>query len=325
MPKMFIRAFLIFFLLQFFDGVNIQAQPAVKSILDSIYNMNFNGAKRSIATAENTNEGIKNLLNVQLMRWRYTPVALSNHKDEYFEKLAATETLLANDRDLTDPYFKVCNYFFLAEYHFSRQDRLKAARALQSSYKFVMKCFDESNATPEHNFIKGIYLCYAEIYADMSMGGEIVFAALKKGDRKEGLKLLGETAFSNSLAGTEAAIYYAHILLRYEENYALASDVYSRLVSMYPKNMKFLELYTYCLVRQKEYQKAESLINVITKSNDPFFDCAANLFNGMVEQDYRSNKAKAKEFYNRAIGAGEKYQPVLNYYVKIAKERVEGL
>lgn len=321
---MFIRGLLTFLLLQLCSLANIQAQAPVTYILDSIYNLNFDDAQRSIAMLETRDDGIQDLLDIQLMRWRYAPVALSAHEDVYFEKLSATESLLANESNLTDPYFRICAYFFLAEYHFSRQERLKAARALQSSYSLVLKCFDASK-TPEHNFIKGIYLCYADIYADASFGGEIVFAALKKGDRKEGLKLLRETAFSNSLAGTEAAIYYAHILLRYEEDYALASDIYSRLVSRYPRNMKFLELYTYCLVKQKEYQKAEVMIDRMTKSNDAFFDCATNLFMGMMEQEHQNNPAKAREFYNLAISAGEKYQPVLNYYVKIARERIEEL
>jgi tetratricopeptide (TPR) repeat protein len=318
-----IRRLLIILQLQLIGAGVIQAQPPVIPILDSIYNLNFTSAGRSIA--ENSNNGIQNLLEIQLMRWKYAPVALSEHRDLYFKKLSATESLLATESNETDPYFRICNYFFLAEYHFSRQERLKAARALQSSYSLVLKCFDDPVQTPEHNFIRGIYLCYADIYADASFGGEIVFAALKKGNRAEGLRLLRETAFSNSIAGTEAAIYYAHILLRYEENYALAMDIYSRLVSRYPHNTKLQELYTYCLVKQKEYDKAELMIDIMRRSNDDFYDCATDLFTGIVEQELRNNPAKAKELYNRAIFTGEKYQPVLNYYVKIARERIDQL
>jgi tetratricopeptide (TPR) repeat protein len=287
--------------------------------------MNFDGAERSMAMFPNKNKGIQNLLQIQLMRWKYAPVALSVHSDEFLKKLYTTETTLADKQHPTDSYFKICTYFFLAEYHFSRQANLKAANALQKSYNLVLKYFEEPVATNEHNFVKGIYLCYADIYADVSFSGKVIFSALKKGDRKEGLKLLRETAFSNSLAGTEAAIYYAHILLRYEENYTLASDIYSQLVSRYPRNMKFLELYTYCLIKQKEYRNAERMITRLLKSKDPFYSCAANLFMGIVEQEHQNNSAKAQEFYNQAIFTGEKYQPVLNYYVKIAHQRRDDL
>jgi hypothetical protein len=292
-------------------------------ILELIYQGKYKESQNLLESFSFNDPHEKAVLEIFLLRWKHIPVALSPVSKEYLGKLLSLEQAL-NERALEKEtaYYKICTYLFLAECHAAKNNMWEAARAVQRAYPSVLTCFDDSLTSDECTFVKGLYLYYADLYQDNHFTGKLMIPFIKNGDREAGLKFLSAASFSKSRAGTEAAIYKAHILLHFEKKPKEALAVSETLAMRYPDNLKLLELYAECLLACGQYGKAQPVIERLRHTPDKFFHCAAQLFEGILQEEVFNNIAKAKEHYRQSLKDGEAYGSMLQAYKKQAEKRL---
>lgn len=303
-----------------------EAPSAEFKILESIYSGKFSDSEKMLDTLSGEATPEKKLLEIFLLRWKEIPVVYSSASGAYLQMLLNLERILdAPDDRRETVYYRICAYLFLSEYYTSSGDQWLAAKAARDAYPLVMKCFDDSVSSPEYNFVKGLYLYYADYFSSYTVGGKILFPFIKKGNAASGLDLLADVAFSKSMAGTEAAIYLAHILLHHQKKSRDALAVCEKLANRYPANIKFQELLAEAFLAAGEYEKAIPVVNRLKGDPHDYYHAAGYLFEGILEEEFYKNPKKARACYSQSISSGEVYKNVSGQYIQQAEERLGGL
>jgi len=282
--------------------------PLVRETMDSIYNYSFFSARALVNRVNYDSKEslpIGALLEVFLLRWQYVPVAFSNESTSYLKLLETIEQRLKQENELINiSYLRVSAFLLLSEYYNSVGNSLQSLRFARKAYPQVIRCLDSNTPSLEDDFIRGLYLYYREYYANKNIFYKSALWPLRNGDKETGLKLLAKVAGKPSMVKTEAAIFSAHILLRLENSPSKALSFSSRLVSQYPNNLKFLELYIENLLACKRYEEAALLIPRLACHHNPYVQCAGKLFEGILEEEFNHNPSKALRCYKIALKTG---------------------
>lgn len=292
------------------------------AVLDSIYNWRFEESEELLSALE-CDAAQKQLLDIHRLRWKHLPVTYSHRKHDYLQALTTLNTKLESETS-TDRYGSVITSLLLAEYYFTEGKKLKAMDYLSAIYPKINRSFRDSVVTPEIKFIQGIYLYYAGHYSETSVAASMVLSTLRPGDKKKGKSILGELAFSPTMVGTEAAIYYFHILLHFEKDHDAALEIGKRLAEKYPRNLKFKESYIEALLAAGDYRNADLFLHELKEADHVFFKTSSLLFEGIIEE--HSNKTMlAIQHYQEAIDQSELYPAYLSYYRNAAEQRLDRL
>ncbi len=287
------------------------------AILDSIYNWSFEESKHLLSTFDGDAEQ-KQLLDIYRLRWEHLPVTYSTQSQDYLQAVSSLHATTESDER------SVITSLLLAEYHFTEGKKLKAMDYLSSMYPKINGSFRDSVTTPEMRFMQGIYLYFAGHYSETNAAAAIVLSTLRPGDKEKGKAILGDLAFSPAMVGTEAAIYYFHILQHFEKDYPRALEVGKRMSEKYPRNLKFRECYIEALLAVGDYRTAGTLLKELQEAEHDFFETTSLLFEGMIEE-HLNKTISARQFYQQAIAASESYPAYLSYYRREAEKRIDKL
>jgi tetratricopeptide (TPR) repeat protein len=292
------------------------------AVLDSIYNWRFEESK-DLLNQLDCDPIQKQLLDIYGIRWEYLPVTYSPQKHDYLLALTALNTKLESDKG-NGRDGSVITSLLLAEYYFTEGKKLKAMDYLSAMYPKINRSFRDSVVTAEMKFVQGIYLYYAGHYSETNVAAAMVLSTLRPGDKEKGKSILRALAFSSTMVGTEAAIYYFHILLHFEKDYDHALEIGKSLAEKYPRNLKFKECYIESLLAVGDYTNASTLLQELKQPEHAFFKTSSLLFEGIIDEQLNKT-ASAKQHYQEAIENSERYPVYLSYYRDAAEKRLERL
>lgn len=284
------------------------------TVLTPTYGWDFAAAARGLdGCAAGPGEfSTQTLLRVFLWRWQFVPVAYSAHKEAYLKLLLSPEP---GKRTKQTPrgqiYVEICRNLFLAEFHSSLNQTWQALRYAQRTYPYLVQVLDEGFAEPEFVFVGGLYHYYIEHYREKSMFFRVALAAFRDGSRAEGIRRLQQAALVPSTARVEAKIFLAHILLRLERRPAEALEFSEGLVSEFPANLKFHELFVENLLALGRYAAAEESIRLLEQAADPYFRVPAHYFRGLLEKEHCQRPALAVQHFEACASAN--FAPVAAY------------
>lgn len=289
------------------------AQPTAYDALQSVYRFQFDDYESKLSQLTGNDKKSKTLLQLFYWRWKGVPVAYSPFGESYHHLLLQHLDSLENDKQdqATVAYYKICTLLFLAEYHSSLGQTWQAVKYSQKAYPAITEAFDRGYTAPEFTFIRGLYNYYIEYYRHKNFFFRAAFLPFRDGDKNEGLRLLRISAAQPSMAQTEAKIFLTHIYLHLESNPAEAL-VYSReLVRDFPLNDKFKELHAECLLQNKRYDEASSVISHLESHPQFYFSCPGSFFRGWLEEEHHQNKSAAQAAYQKCLS--REFKPIEGY------------
>jgi hypothetical protein len=287
-------------------------------ILKTIYSYQFEETEKLLAR-EHCSDLETEFLKMYLSRWKNIPIAFSSQKKQYLNALLVLKEKASSASE--NNFIRMFTQLFLSEQYFTDDKKMSAASELYEAYPLFVNSFNDSVTNIQSTFIQGLYLYYTDHFADQSKSFWIVSGALKQGNKAEGLAKIHQAAFADSLVGIEAAIYEAHILLHIEERYSEALKICEQLASMYPANLKFIEMYAECLLMHGEHDACQRYVKLLLDDKNTFYHCAGFLYKGIIEEEKLADYIAAKKSYEMSIKAGNQYAKLLNYYISKAKKR----
>jgi len=204
-----------------------------------LYNFNFSKADSLISTIDSIQEPNQfNFLKSHFMRWYHLPIHEQNKKtlSQYNQYLEATQGAELD-------YLFINNALLKAEFNYNQGNYYKAYQNGVKVYEAVNDNLDHKPDRIEIKFLASLYHYFYQYYkSENPVFGPLMWF-FKEGDKYTGLRWLEEVASQESILRAEVLVYLSHIYLRLENEPERAFHYAEMLHQLYPRNLKFYELY----------------------------------------------------------------------------------
>jgi hypothetical protein len=261
-----------------------------------------------------------------IMYWKYYPLQPDTEVGNKYETLILKSLSLANDQpkiisDHQLTYF--CNMMprmMLLQYYADNGLGYKSIPHLTTIYSSIMKSFDFCKTTPEFYFPTGLYNYYIEAYPEANPFYKPFVHFFRSGNKKDGIAELYKCWQQSNYIGPEALTFLSYIYINFEDNYSEGVKYTAELVKEYPKNPLFAQYYIQLLLLDKQYSKAETIIDQFKGyiQGNNFFRNAFPVFDAIVSEHYHSDYPKAELLYKLTVATMKPYGNYGNRYISYA-------
>ncbi|MGI9543973.1 MAG: tetratricopeptide repeat protein, partial [Cyclobacteriaceae bacterium] len=226
-------------------------------------------------------------------------------KKHLLTSLERTHAILdKDDENIEGIFFAMAINSWLAQFYDEDGSTFKALGSAKRAYTFMKKGFDLTDKSPEFYFSTGLYNSYRVQYPESNPVYKPFMWFFRSGDKALGIKQLKIASQRALFTKSEAAMYLAHLFLRYEKD-PISALTYSRsLINNFPKNPVFKVNHVEALLEAKRYADAQSIIENLLRLPQPFFRMSAEIFHGMYLEKHLKDLTKAKAFYLKGIETG---------------------
>jgi len=285
----------------------------VKKGLYYIYNTETRKAEQYIHLVEELmpKHPVAPMMRALNINWSSNPVESDS---EEFRKLSGflqlaldrTKDYLHKDPDdIEAVFFAIVIYGWLAQFYDEDGHTFKALNAAKKAYQYMKVGFDLLDRDPEFYFSTGLYNYYRVQYPESNPVYKPFVWFFRSGNKELGLQQLDHASKEATFTSAEAAMYLAHIYLRYENKPQTAVKYSGDLVNRFPRNMFFKVNYGEALLAAGEFQKAYIIIQILVQDSKDFYRMSGEVFYGIYMEKHISDLPKAKIWYQKSLKTGE--------------------
>lgn len=301
---------------------------SIKTGIHACYNFEFEKAeaisKKVLEKYPDHPAGL--MFEALILHWKYYPLMADSETGKRFENLlqksiAASESEVQNmpNHQLTR-FFAMMPRLMLVEYYADNGQAYRSAPHLTSVYKSIVHGFDFIQTTPEFYFTTGLYNYYREAYPESNPIYKPIVFFFPDGNKQEGLSELYTCWQKSEFIGPEAMFFLSYIYINFETNYTIGIAYANELMLQYPNNPLFAELCIQLLLLDKQYEKAEQIINRIkgNTAHNSFFQTTITIYDAVIKEQKHANLLGSENAYHSAIKSISKYGNFSKRYLAYA-------
>lgn len=264
------------FLLSCFMTVSAQQKaplfpPAYSPLLHAIYNQSFDQADTLFQELNQQAPSDPALLLLQTYQWKWQYLPIQHQtdslQDRYIEKLKQIMEQTAKSKGDRIAFLHMVSQLFLAEFYYNSKSYLKAFQYGSAAYGEMKTFIKDDPKTGAELFMTGMYDYYRQYYEESNGLYATMLFFFPSGDKAKGLDFLKACLGQSTYFQTEALSYLTHIYLHIENKPQLALNYAQDLISQYPQNTAFQEMYAEVCLSLHKPQQAQSAISVLLSSN----------------------------------------------------------
>ena len=298
----------------------------VKQVLILTYNNEFDKAKELLVRVqkEMPDHPATPFLEALIIYWEFYPLTLENTNSDSFIRLmeetsSKAHSMVEKDEDdLEGIFFSLFSRAFYIMYWSDNGKPSKAFPHLNYLYKQTMKGIERKEEFVEFYFSSGLYKYYIEAYPEKYPIYKRIKFLFRQGNKKEGLEDLAYCAENAVYLRVEARFFLSMIFLGYENNTLKATEYAELLYKEFPNNPSYIENYAKALLFNKDYEKAESIINKLFEKNNTYCKLQAHILNGYLLEKYKNNLTAAYNEYQNGEALTESYGQFATNYKALA-------
>lgn len=247
------------------DSFRKDAQAAV----DSIYNFNFDGADRVLASWKDQypKHPLWTLLDGMEFWWHVLSDLQDTSQDEqFYNKMKKADyearKLLQKQPSHADGLIiRAISNGYMARQFANREEwvtSLSYARKALKAYEYLLELEPDLD---DLKLAEGLKLYYSAYLPEAYLIVKTVSWFLPQGDKQKGLDLIRQASEEAIFARAEATYFLGNINYHYEDDYQVALRNFEQLHSRYPNNNYYVRVLAKIYYEQKRYDKALSLID----------------------------------------------------------------
>ena len=205
---------------------------------------------------------------------------------------ALSEAMLdKNGEDIEASFFELATLGYLAAYDADNQEFMKAVGVAKKAYSHLKKGLALTDKQPEFLYSSGIYNYYRVEYPETHTMIKTVIWMFADGNKKLGLQQLDLATKKTIFVKNEATFYAGYVYTKYESNFAKALTYNNILIEKHPNNFLYQMQRTEFLTAVGRYDDAEEFTDKILRQKGLMFQCAGNIFKGLIaEKDKKDDK-----------------------------------
>ncbi|MDH3708716.1 MAG: tetratricopeptide repeat protein [Cyclobacteriaceae bacterium] len=224
--------------------------------------------------------------------------------------LDLTKKMLQDDpKHMEGVFFAMAINSWLAQFYDEDGSTFKALNAAKRAYHFMKLGFELMDQSPEFYFSTGLYNYYRVQYPESNPVYKPFMWFFRSGDKQLGLEQLEEASKIATFTKAEAAMYLAHLNLRYEQKPKVAVKFSGQLVKQYPNNIFFKINFTEALLAAGYYQQAYTIIQNLLQQKKTFYRMSGEIFYGLYLEQFEKNPGKALIWYTKSLDTGKDLGP----------------
>ncbi len=290
-----------------------QALAEVKKGLYHIYNSDSQKASGVITQVERLmpQHPVGPMMRALNVNWSANPLESSSAQFKQLMgflqiSLDRTENLLQSDPNhMEGIFFAMAINSWLAQFYDEDGSTLKALGAAKRAYHYMKLGFEMMEESPEFYFSTGLYNYYRVQYPESNPVYKPFMWFFRSGDKQLGLQQLEHASKNATFTKAEAAMYLAHLNLRYEQKPELAVSYSKKLVDQYPNNVFFKINHAEALLAADKYRDALPIIKALITEEKPFYRMSGQIFYGIYLEKNQQNFTLADYWYRQALDTGK--------------------
>ena len=212
------------------------------------------------------------------------------------------EAMLDKDEeDIEANFFELATLGYLAAYDADNQEFMKAVGVAKKAYSHLKKGLSLTDKQPEFLYSSGIYNYYRVEYPETHPIIKSVIWMFADGNKKLGLQQLDLATRKTVFVKNEATFYAGYVYTKYESNFAKALTYNNILIEKHPNNLLYQMQRTEFLTAVGRYDDAEDFADKIMKQKGLMFQCAGNIFKGLIAEKSKKDDKTAEAFLQKGI------------------------
>ena len=298
----------------------------VKKNIDYIYNQQFNNANEIFLKIQKSYPGhpvIYLLRGLQTYWINYPMLATSPARTSFEKDLRQCIQLSKKNKnpkcDAEYLLYNLCARGMLLKFYDDNSLTSNVIPLASSTYVHLSSSFKFTNGCTDLYYYTGVYNYYREAYPNAYPIYKSLLFLFPHGNIKTGLKEIHNAALNAVVLRAESYFILTWIYLNFENNYFKAIKYSKSLHEMYPNNILYMATYIKNLLLIKQYDEAETEINVSLKvSDNKYLQQQLIIFKGILqEKKYHDNKL-AKQYYTLGINNISSFGGYGNEYASYA-------
>jgi tetratricopeptide (TPR) repeat protein len=213
-----------------------------------------------------------------------------------------SEVMLEKDEeDVEATFFELATLGYLAAYDADNQEFMKAVGVAKKAYSYLKKGLKLTDKQPEFLYSSGIYNYYRVEYPETHPMIKSVIWMFADGNKKLGLQQLDLATRKTVFVKNEATFYAGYVYTKYESNFAKALTYNNILIEKHPNNLLYQMQRTEFLYAVGRYDEAEDFADKILKQRGLMFQCAGNIFKGLIAEKSKKDDKTAEVLLLKGI------------------------
>jgi len=209
----------------------------------------------------------------------------------------------------------LCSRGMLLKFYADNNLTLETLPLVTSTYKYLRRSFNFTNACSDLYYYTGVYNYYREAYPKVYPAYKPLALLLPHGDMDTGLKQLHTAAVNAVVLRAESYLLLSWIYLNFENKYQQALYFSKSLHEMYPDNMSYTVTYIKNMLLMKQYDEAEKLILASAKeAENRYFQGQLTIFKGVLQEKKYHDNTHAQESYYAGINKVAQFGDYANEY-----------
>ena len=213
-----------------------------------------------------------------------------------------SEAMLDKDEeDIEANFFELATLGYLAAYDADNQEFMKAVGMAKKAYSHLKKGLALTDKQPEFLYSSGIYNYYRVEYPETHTIIKSVIWMFADGNKKLGLQQLDLATRKTIFVKNEATFYAGYVYTKYESNFAKALTYNNILIEKHPNNLLYQMQRTEFLTAVGRYDDAEDFADKIMKQKGLMFQCAGNIFKGLIAEKSKKDDKTAEILLQKGV------------------------
>lgn len=247
---------------------NDRFRPEAKAAVDSIYNLNYEGADTRLSNwrKKYPEHPVWTLMEGMKFWWKVLSDLESRTYDKRMINLMKKADYRAGKLLHEQPMhsdgllIKAISNGYLARFHANMGNWLTSVnygRKAMNAYQYLW------DKQPDFNDLKlaeGLKMYYTAYLPEAYPLIKTVSWTLPDGNKKQGLELLREASKESIFASAEARYFLGNIHFSYEKNYKVAVRHFEQLHAKYPNNNYYAQVLVKSYYKHQQWQKALEFI-----------------------------------------------------------------
>ena len=309
---MMISAFVSVFMPLSCDGQILKDTTAMRLIrkgIDYTYNLQFSEAKKNADEMIRLypDHPVNHLIKGILIYWENYPIIPNSSAGNSFEETLQKCIVLCEENKNTKREAEIllanlsARGMLLLFYSDNNQTR-KVIGLASGTYRLIRRSFSYTSVSPDFYFFTGLYNYYREVYPQFHPIYKPIASLFPRGNKEEGLKDLEISAHKSLFLKADSYSFLCWIYLNFEKDFPGSINYIKTLSELYPANKSFSMTYLENLLKMKQYDQAEHLMQSVTVNmKNPYMLAQIDIMNGMLQELKYRNYSQARADYNSGI------------------------
>ena len=181
------------------------------------------------------------------------------------------------------------------------KDYLHAVGSAKKVYALIKQGIEVKKEYPDFYFSSGMFYYYADQFPETHPMAKPLMLFFENGNKEKGLNELNISMLRGVYTKQESAILLGYVYLKYENKPEKSLEYSEKFYFNYPNNPFALARYMEGLLFTKNYLKTKELLPKLQASKSDFFKVVAEVYAGILEEEYANRPAVAKQNYLHAL------------------------